>query len=357
MPYRCLAVGVVMALAAPSAAAAPEPAAQEWQPVRVVAESSLQGTLSSPRDVRWVEPAKLWIADAAEGLVSVPIDTPTRSSTKLEADPEDGFHSWFRLGASSTHLAGSSFAFHVWWRGPEDGGGEYAVEYPADIDVFDDRLLVIGVRRNDAGELAAEGDIAWTGPLGDELTAVLPSRSGAGAETMQRCASLDLPRARFLSDGSFVLVPGVDSGVFLFGEDGRLVRTWESEKLGLDAGCPLSAAEEARLDTTLEARADWRAGRRLVDEILPLPEGFGLVVRSRRAGLTTWELLWLQRDGSVEVHPLPLESRSKWTHLHGDTRGRRLALLLFEAAPLKQISQPARIVMAELAERPPEKTP
>jgi hypothetical protein len=88
MPYRCLAVAVVLAFATPSAAEAPEPAAGQWQPVRVVAESSLQGTLRSPRDVRWIEPATLWIADASEGLVSVPVDTPARSAA-AESDDEE----------------------------------------------------------------------------------------------------------------------------------------------------------------------------------------------------------------------------------------------------------------------------
>ena len=201
---------------------------------------------------------------------------------------------WVHLATDGDRLAGAYPAFHLWWMDAKstDSGGSYSLEHIGDLDLGGGRLLILGLQRNEAGALAADGKIAWLGRLGADLTEfrpVLPSRAGPGASTLQDCALLLMSKVRFLADGSFVVVPGVDPGIFLFDTTGRLVRTWETAPLNLDQGCLLDEAQRRSFATDLDARMAWLDRRRVIDEVVPLGKDIGLIVRSRIDGTTRWD--------------------------------------------------------------------
>lgn len=289
--------------------------------IAVLGERSLEG---APTDLRW-DGESLLIADIERGLLRASWDT-SEPAAVVEAN-EGRFHRWLRVASDGERRAGSFIAFGVWWSGPEAGAGEYAIEFPGDIDLHGDRLLVVGLRRDEAG-LASDGYIAWTARLGEELSPVLPAHDGPGAPSMVRCALLELPRVRFLPDGRFVIAAGTEPGVQLYSSQGRLEGAWEAVSLGIDPGCTMNEELAGRMGTDEEARIDWRNERRLVDEILPTSDGFALVVRYRDAGVTRWDLVQPDVDGEIRHRTLPWSHPSKWVHLVGDVTEEKAAFLI-----------------------------
>lgn len=322
-----LVCGVLVVGCSAAVQVAPKAVGTSGENLEVLTNIALDGVLTSATDLRWEDGNALLITDLGYGLNRL---------TGLDGEPvaepispgRGRFSRWIRLAYHPPYTAGSFVAFNVWWTGSGDTSGEYLVEYPGDIDLHGDRLLVSGVRRNEAGAVAGDGFVAWVGRLGGDLEPLLPSTDGAGADRMVRCASLDLPRVRFLPDGRAVVVPGAEPGVFLYDPAGRLERTWDTESLGVDSGCPLSEDQVARLSTDERARVGWRNRRRLIDEILPWPGGFAALVRSRADGVTRWDLLEMDFKGGVRNSSLPLTSGSRWSHLRGDVLADRAALLM-----------------------------
>jgi hypothetical protein len=138
---------------------------------------------------------------------------------------------------------------------------------------------------------------------------------------------MDVSAARFLHDGSVILVPGVEPGVFRYSSKGRLVKSWQAEQVGFDAGCDLTEQEMYRYSKDEPARWSWVNRRRTVDDVLPLSDGAGLLVRSVKDGTTHWELKVLRENG-IRACKVPLEESSDF-YLHGDAEGNRIVFLLF----------------------------
>lgn len=176
-----------------------------------------------------------------------------------------------------------------------------------------------------------DGAIAWLGSLDkgpQELQPVLYDTGGAPAWSFQNCAVLDIGAVRFLADGSFLVVAGGDPGVHLYDSQGVLKRSWDSSRLGLDQSCSKMTREE---DLALKAQGDrrlaWVNSHRVLDEILPLPQGPGLLIRSRGAdGLVRWELEVLTPQ-RVVTYALPFTSDQPYDRLRGDVRNGRIVLL------------------------------
>ena len=310
-------------------------AAQTASSIRVLIDRQIPAPVDQPTDVRWRDDDSVWLSSLGGGVYQLPVDPDRGGPGLVEASRRAGWR-WVHLATDGDRLAGAYPAFHLWWMDAKftDSGGSYSLEHIGDLDLGGGRLLILGLQRNEAGALAADGKIAWLGRLGADLTEfrpVLPSRAGPGASTLQDCALLLMSKVRFLADGSFVVVPGVDPGIFLFDTTGRLVRTWETAPLNLDQGCLLDEAQRRSFSTDLDARMAWLDRRRVIDEVVPLGKDIGLIVRSRIDGTTRWELLRLRAaDGTVEHIDVPVVSPSRWTHLRGDVRGDRLVLLLTE---------------------------
>jgi hypothetical protein len=227
-----------------------------------------------------------------------------------------------------------------------------------DLDVEGDRMLVLGLRRGDNGKLAPDGGIGWLARLTDRLAGlrtVQVSVSGAGARGLDACAGMGLGRVRFLLDGSFVIVPGAEPGIFLRDRRGRLLKTWPADLVGFDAGCPISESEVLRFSASTAARYSWINQRRVLDEVLPLPQGIGFVVRRRSQGVTRWQLSVLSPEGKVVRYDIPVTSPSEYARLAGDARGGRIALLVRLDTPGTPPAGSSHILVVRLPAPKPRK--
>ncbi len=163
---------------------------------------------------------------------------------------------------------------------------------------------------------------------------------------------MHMGKARFLPGGAFVVAPGAEPGIFVHDVSGKLVKTWQAETVGFDAGCPITEEEMYKYSADPRARFRWLNQRRVLDEILPLPNGIGFVIRTRSNGLTQWQLKVLSPDGKVITYDIPVTSPSEYARLAGDVRGDRIAFLLnldtFDTPPLGS----HHLILAEVPQPP-----
>lgn len=345
----CLVAGVGLPVAGQ-----PAPTAVAFE---VLTDQVLLPALAWPRDIRWSGPDSVYLALAPGGVVELRIDSPAepRFLVALPEMPSRATNAE-RLAASRDWLVVGSMAFAVRWKGHERAGfaGELSLEYVADLDLRQDRLLVVGIRRDKEGRLGGDGNLAWLGRLGEpfeRFRPVLPSRSGPGVAAMEACAPLEVSAARFLADGSFLVVPGAEPGIFRYGPDGQLRRTWDSDLLGIGDPCDMPKEAGILLSADPEARARWLNRRRVVEDVLPLTSAPAVVVRERVGERTWWDAVLLHEDGSTETIRLPIASSSPRSRLRGDVRGERVALLVatWGAPPGEQLEH--RLVIGRFVER------
>ena len=170
-------------------------------------------------------------------------------------------------------------AFTLGWR-PREGHGlqqQAGFDHIADLDVFEDRLLVLAVRRDEKRRLAPDGAIAWLGSLRQGLAYLRPvlyDRTGPGAKRASSPTPVELskwapslpPRRQFFDRA------WSSARDELYGANGRLLRSWSTGSLGLDtADCAgLTEREISRLAIDPFARMPWLNQRHVVDEILLL---------------------------------------------------------------------------------------
>jgi len=213
-------------------------------------------------------------------------------------------------------------------------------------------LVILGGLKDEKGNFSPDGAIGWLGPIekGREgLRPILYSAHGPGARAMGRCGVIGLGAARFMPDGSFVLIPGVEPGIFWYSKDGELQHTWESSALGLEDECKpmLDNMGDLAIDPNVQNR--WLAARRIVDEILPLPDGPGVIIREIKDEKAQWRMARLRADGTVSWLDLPFKGSSTWARLKGDVMGTRIAFLVVEDSD--NVEKPfavPRLVIAEL---------
>jgi hypothetical protein len=310
------------------------------QPVlRNVAPAYGASFLARAADIRWDDDEHVLIAACRDGTFRLPVVDDGRSLLERAYPPlPDMGHlgSQALLGASREFLvAAAPFHLMSWLPRTVPDPKPISIDMDFDtltaLDVSGDRLLVLGLQRLEKGTIAADGAIAWTARLGKKLTQVQPvqfSISGAGAHDMDACSDMHMGKVRFLPGGAFVVAPGAEPGIFIYDASGKLVRTWQAETVGFDAGCPITEKESDQYAADPRARFRWLNQRRVLDEILPLPGGIGFVIRTRANGLTRWELKVLTSGGKVIPYEIPVTSPSEYARLAGDVRGNRIAFLL-----------------------------
>lgn len=295
--------------------------------------------LAKATDVRWAGDRSVYLALGIDGAVEVNLD-PVKLSPK-EMIPGSrqpgGFWGVERVASSSQFFVGAGPALSLTWRRLDNPArGEQAFEGIQAIDVRDNRLAILGVRRDEQREVGKDGAIAWTASLDknlEDLKPLLYDISGPGAQAMKRCILMSLGALRFLADGRLAVLPGVQPGVHLYDPEGKLVRTWDTASLGIDADCvSLSEEQYARFMSRSAERQAWINRRLTVDTLLPLSQGLGLVVRRVESGRTRWTLKLLRWDGSVETYRIPVEGDGEFFHLRGDVRAGRIVFLLREIA-------------------------
>ncbi len=342
-----LAVGLAPADAGPPVATGPF--------LRVLAERQLPSPILWAFDVRWADDRSVWIAAGKRGVWAVAADGDPENRPEAVVRSSDPGAPWLatQLALSESHLVAGAPVFSFTWsrRSPLDLA-TVPFDILVDLDLSAGRLLVLGGIKDERQRLAPDGAIGWLGPVEggrEALRPVLFSRDGDGARSMGECAILGLGAVRFLDDGSFVLVPGVEPGVFWYGPPGDLRRAWESREVGLEDECApvLGRTDDLARDPIVRNR--WLAQRTTLDEILALPGGPGLLLRRTEGGINRWTLVRLDSGGGVERIELPFSSSSGWAHLKGDVRGRKVVFLVVEHGSRVEAPEvPPRLIFAEL---------
>lgn len=342
----------MIALAA-AAAPAPPPAAT----LRLVSDRVLPKGLDKAEDVRWASDRTVFLALVKDGTVEASVE-PGGPAPREMIPGKNTLGGWFlsaRLGCSSHYLVVGAPLWGLTWRTLDQPLRKESVfEGIEDLDVSGNRLLVLGARRDDNRKFAPDGAIAWIGSLDTDLSdlrAVLFDSSGPGARNMASCFLFEMGAVRFLAGGSFIVVPGVQPGAHLYDSRAKLVRTWDTAGLGLDSDCATISREQMfKLAADFDARVAWLNRRRTLDEILPLPQGPGLVIRNVADGRPRWQLKVLRESGEITTYEIPLASESGRSHLRGDVRGGRIVLLLYSLEEDMRTGRraPSRLVLAEV---------
>ncbi len=326
-----------------SAAAAPH--------VRVISDRVLAGAAAKAIDVRWASAGSVYVTTLAAGVLE--IDPQSDKGQRIAFPTSRGNCSTCaHLAASSRYIVTAFEAFALAWKQVGDAPIHNApFDSIVDIDVRDDRLLLLGSRREE-GKWAPDGAIAWAGTLSKDLLDLHPvlfSTMGAEAQILGDCNFTGFGAARYLRDGSFILLPGVEPGVFLYGADGKLEYTWQTDGLGFVDRCDLSHEDRLLYARDPEARYQWLSRRRIVNDILPLPEGPALVVREVDGGRTKWTILVLRRNARPVRVGLPFTSPTDVASMRADVRGNRIAFLIRTFGGWRRgfTAPAARLIIAE----------
>jgi len=347
----------VLALVSTTPAAAPSPAPA----LRIVSDRVLPLPLTGAEDVRWATERSVYLTLGRKGTVEAAVDPsgPPPREMVPGADAVGGwsFNRW--VAASSEYLVVAGGYFGLTWRSLATPlRKEMSFAQILDVDVAGGRLLILATRRDEkSGKYAPDGTIAWIGSLDKglaDLHAVLTDARGAGAPNLLACDTFEMGAVRFLAGGRFLVVPGVQPGAHLFDSTGRLLRTWDTAEIGLDSDCAALTKEQvARMQVDFDARVAWLNQRHILDEILPLPQGPGLVIRSIERGRTHWHVKVLGESGSVTTWDLPISTASARSHLRADVRGRKVVFLVvtYQESMSAASHPPARLVEAELPGR------
>jgi hypothetical protein len=328
--------------------------------IELIADVELPEGLNSPSDVRWLTDNVVLVADRVAGVTEVSLESePRRLRTIFQSSTaRDGEGVWLpsKLALSDRYVAVASELFQISWRGRTDLGGALALrrfEAPIDLDIWQDRMLILGLRRSTKGELAPSGAIVWMGSTTDglvQLKMIHHSVTGAGAVALDHCFPVQVGAVRFLPDGSFLVVPGVEPGVFLYGSDGRLRQSWDSDALRIYSRCDLSSEQIVRLSARIEGRIAWLNHRVVVDDVVSVGGEPALLIRRHESGETTWHLKILQQDGGAKVLTLPVTTSVRGARVRADMRDRKLLLLVtdFFLARDQMPAAPPRLVILEI---------
>ncbi|HEX2223087.1 MAG TPA: hypothetical protein VHN15_02650 [Thermoanaerobaculia bacterium] len=314
--------------------------------------------LERARDVRWAGDNSVYLGLGIDGAVEVKLDPAHLAPREMiqGSSKPGGFWGVERIAASSMFFVAAGPALSLTWRRLDDPARvEHAFEGIQAIDVRGNRLAILGVMRDEQREVGKDGAIAWAGSLDKNLEDLRPflyDISGRGARAMGRCILNYVGAVRFLKDGGLAVLPGVQPGVHLYDPEGRLVRTWDTASLGIDADCgSLSEEQYVRLMGRSAERQAWVNRRQTVDTLLPLDQGLGVVVRRVQSGRTRWGLKLLRRDGSSATYAIPIEGSNEFFHLKGDARSGRVVFLLYREKSGDSIEKnpaPPRIFVAQL---------
>jgi len=330
--------------------------------LRILGRTPLPPGHSVAKDIRWANDDSVYVVRALDGVFEVELGGTLRRRLMPAVETFAAIQHYDRLAVSDEILAVASRDWSLAWR-PRESLPDRTfllenkpIALTEDMDVQGDRYLLFGLPKNEH-PFASDGAVVWLGTLSSglkDLRPVLFDEGGAGVPHFAACRAHGLGVARFLRDGSFVVVPGFEKGVLLFAADGHRLRSWKSEEVGIDTDCSgLGDQDKKALWTKPEAWQLWLNRHRAVDDVLPLPQGPGLLVRSwGQDHQAHWELKILSSSG-VRTFTVPVVGRRPTDRLRGDVRNGRIALLLsasgFYGSPYA--SDPAgEVVLMEIPE-------
>lgn len=344
-----LAVAATCALALLVLPAAKSPAAGAAPALRVLATYDVAGAPSTAFDVRWAGERSVYLVRRYDGVDELALAPGLPPLRRVVPDTDTlGFreyHAIWRLAASDRSLAFASYSGYLAWRSlahQADGTVRFerrTMSFVDDVDLDGDRLLVLGSQFGDPEHLqdgSPDGAVAFLAsarePSDQTFKPILFDPSGRGAPHLTHCGGEALGAARFLPDGTIFIVPGFQPGAHLFSREGTLLRTWNTDLLGLDVAGDCARRTIAERNAFLahpERWLRWLNGHRVVDEVLPLPDGPGLIVRQVRDGKVSWELDVLRPQG-IERYEIPVPDASVDQRVSGDVRNGRIVLLVVD---------------------------
>ncbi|HVG25067.1 MAG TPA: hypothetical protein VND45_12980 [Thermoanaerobaculia bacterium] len=314
--------------------------------------TNLSGDLAEALDVRWSSADEVVLAAAKNGVFRHNLTTGKTERILGSAAPR-GFFFSSRLGLSSSFVVpGSPFAALAWTRNAP--GATLSPQFPfdmiLDLDVYGDTLAVLGARRAADGRWAPEGGIAWIGSLEKGLKDLRPvhySESGGGAKALDRCHFFNTGAIRFLRDGTLLVVPGVEPGMYLYEPGGKLLKTWDTQPLGFFDRCEFTEKQGHAMGAAPTATWQYLNARTVLDDVIPLPGGtIGLFTRRFTQGKMHFTLS-VVNDGKVTQRiELPLSGGER-SFVRADVRAKKIALLLVEYATAKT-PDGARLAILEL---------
>jgi hypothetical protein len=324
--------------------------------MRVVSNASLSDSVVA-RDVRWAGPGEVYVSLGKRGAIRTRVDSTVHFTPVMPAGEHGGFPITGRIAAAQKHLVVASPLGGVGWIPLATGGAHPIGHRPLlsvmDIDARGDSVAVLGADSGNVQGLARDGTIAWVGSLSKSMNDMRPlmkGRSKPGGKDMARCSILETGAIRFMPDGSLIVVPGVEPGVFRYDAAGKLVQTWDSDPLGIIDDCWIPDRDLELVARDFGRRIDWLATKVTVDDILPLPGGPGLLLRRVEKGVTKWDLVRLPYQGRMERVALPVTMPHPRAHVRGDVRGNQVVLLAFEdPLPGQKPLAPPRLVVLSIA--------
>ena len=309
------------------------------------------------RDVRWASPNEVYLGAGKRGVVRTGVDSTARAQYVVPGIDRGGVITAGRIGVGQKHLFfASGMGVYGWAPLAGTSGTSGKVEEKSlislmDIDARGDTAAILGADSGPLHGLERAGTILWQGSLSKglaDMRPVMKGRSEPGGMEMARCSILETGAIRYMRHGSLAVAPGVEPGVFRYGADGKLLKTWDTESLGIVDDCSLAESDLRLVARDLSERAKWYASRVIVDEVLPLPAGPALVLRRVENGVTKWDLVTLPYKGKSKRVALPLSMATPRAHVRGDVRGEQLLLLMWEdpLPGLHAIEPPKLIVLS-----------
>lgn len=308
-----------------------------------------------PWDVRWASSSEVYLSLGPQGVIRLKLGS-AQFSTVMPPGNRGGFFLTSLLARGENHLVGASpfggFAWVPFQAGARNKLQEKGLANIMDIDARGDRFALLGADSGPLRGLAEDGTIAWTGSFSQDLKVLRPlmkGRATPGGKDMARCAFLETGGIRFMADGSLVVLPGTEPGMYRYDGSGKLLQTWDTAPLGIVDDCAIGDQELAVLARDFAHRSGWLASRTTVDEILPLSKGPALLLRRVAKGVTTFEMLILPFRGKPERVAVPVTVATPRGHVRGDVRGDQLVLLAFDAPlPNQKPGAPTRLIVLSI---------
>ena len=365
---RGVAIGGALLLLCLARPEAKHAAAAAMPALRVVVSYEVPAEPSTATDVRFAGDRSVYLARWLDGVAELQLGDGLPRVRQVAPDRATlgggKYRIFSHLAASGDYLAWAEHTGWLAWRSlarTADRSARFdwkSLAITDDVDLSGDRLLVLGATYEDPAEesnVSPDGAVAFLGSARETgkqtLRPVLFDPAGPGARHLLHCGGLALGAARFLADGSFFILPGFQPGATLFSADGRVLRTWNTALLGLDADaeCASMSMDYAMaLHQQKDLRAAWRNRHRIVDEVLPLPAGAGVVIRTVTAGTVRWELDVLGASG-ISTFDIPVTASNSRMRLRGDVRNGKIVFLETEqGAHTPTETTPSRLIILEL---------
>ncbi len=144
--------------------------------------------------------------------------------------------------------------------------GPLDMEFVGDLDRRRSRTAAVGLMRADADSWAPYA--AWLiEDAGGSPRGLLPTRDGGRA--LEVCSDAELSVIRFTTNDRLLVIPGAESGVFVYDGEGRLRDSVDAATFFAESGCDVEPNEWGNSPLSdAYWRADWLGPRRIIDEVV-----------------------------------------------------------------------------------------